>query len=283
MISKETTSSAEDACPTIAELAARLGVELAPERQERLARECDLIRAGFLARTEMFRHLDSRNTTEHIAINSAMVEVLTAVYLGGCGAQGKSAAIGAVVVPEELWPTTAVLERLRAGAPSNPITKVFATGAQQIQAGALAGSPAVVILREHDSSEAFTVAATEAARRDLSSLTCVINAGSATELERAEISLAWRGFGWHVDEVSTGHSFGALMDALDPQSGTKPRAIIVSTCYGKALPFEGARPSADIRLPLDSLKVIIEEREGIQELAGESIEESVERLVRGSA
>ena len=46
----------------------------------------------------------------------------------------------------------------------------------------------------------------------------------------------WRAFGWHVAEVG-GHDFSAMEQALNENTGGKPRAVIARTIKGKGVPF----------------------------------------------
>lgn len=86
-------------------------------------------------------------------------------------------------------------------------------------------------------------AASFAACYELSNLTMILDqnglqaCGSCTEIMRIpNLAEKWAAFGWEVIEID-GHDVSQIIEALDRDSGSKPKAIIAKTIKGKGFSF----------------------------------------------
>ena len=78
---------------------------------------------------------------------------------------------------------------------------------------------------------------------DLSNLTMILDqnglqaCGSCSEIMCIpELADKWDAFGWEVIEID-GHNISQIIEALDRDTGSKPKAIIASTVKGKGFSF----------------------------------------------
>ena len=86
-------------------------------------------------------------------------------------------------------------------------------------------------------------AAAFAATYELSNLTMILDrnglqaCGSCVDIMNIpNLPEKWAAFGWEVIEID-GHDFSQIIEALDRDTGSKPKAIIAHTIKGKGFPF----------------------------------------------
>ena len=82
-----------------------------------------------------------------------------------------------------------------------------------------------------------------AANYKLSNLTMILDrnglqaCGSCEDIMNIpDLAAKWAAFGWDVIEID-GHDIEQIIEALDKDSGSKPKAIIAKTVKGKGFPF----------------------------------------------
>lgn len=263
--------------------------DIGPERQRRIDQEYDLIKASFLIRSEVFRRFQSLNSTEHIGDNSAMIEAITTTFFNPFYNKESQTPIAHIILPKTLRVTADVIGDILKARPGTPSYSVSDTGAEQLNAAITAarstqqsstpGRTVVILDADDDFTEIFNLAV-NAYDLKLSSLTVIFNVQPTNPASKLHWAVSWRTSGWDVSDVPNGHNPGSLLEALNVQTNSgKPRVIFISTCSGKALPFEGDAYREQPRLSQDALASILSEREGIEELSSEPLEKSVKRLL----
>lgn len=259
------------------------------EHQRRVNQECDLLRASFFVRTEVFRRFQAMPSTEEIGDNSAMIETLTTTFFHPFWSRGAQSLIDSIIVPKNVGTTVEVIRGILKSRPLTPKDFLFESGVEQLNAAIITASSTqgasirgrTVAILDNTTDWTEVINLIEPSNDQvLSSLTVIIDVGSENINSTAISAVAWKRAGWEVFDVSNGHNPGSIMDALNLQSGSGgPRVIFVHTCSGKSLPFEGELYRQQPLLSKDALASIIAEREGIEELSSEPLDRSIDRIL----